>query len=135
MSEDGALPMKENEFLLRVQELGALPTQNEAKRWAMAVVQALADLLADAQARRHFISQLPGGLKATARARAPRGLLMDREAFIQHVAAILRTHAPEGGLAARTVYRVLTEAVSAGQIADFEAHVPGDIVAFLESGA
>ncbi|MBI2370806.1 MAG: DUF2267 domain-containing protein [Deltaproteobacteria bacterium] len=125
--------MKEEDFLARVQELGALPTRKEARRWATAVFRAMAHLLPDAEARRHFVTQLPGGLKSAQLAEPPHPLLMDREAFVQHVAAALGTHAPEGERALRTVYTILREAVSPGQIAQFEAHLPKDIATLLES--
>ncbi|MBI4588936.1 MAG: DUF2267 domain-containing protein [Candidatus Rokubacteria bacterium] len=125
--------MKDHEFLARVQELGALPSPKEANRWTTAVLRALAHLLPEAQVRRHFIAQLPRALKSGLLVEPPRALLMDREAFLQHVAAALGVHAPEGERALRTVYRVLKEAVSPGQITQFEAHIPNDIAAYLRS--
>ena len=124
--------MKDQEFLARVQELGALPSPREARRWATEVLRALAHLLPEAQVRRHFVSQLPGALKARLLAEPPRALLMDRGAFVQHVAAALGAHAADDERALRIVYRVLKEAVSAGQIAQFEAHIPKDIASLLE---
>ncbi len=127
--------MKDRDFLARVQELGALPTRKEAQRWAIEVLRALADLLPEAEVRRHFISQLPGALKARLLAEPPRALLMDRGAFVQHVAAALGVHAADGERALRIVYRVLKEAVSPGQIAQFGAHIPKDIASLLERPA
>jgi len=125
--------MKDREFLARVQELGGLASPKEARRWATEVLRAIAHLLPEAQVRRHFISQLPGALKARLLAEPPRALLMDRGAFVQHVAAALGVHAADGERALRIVYRVLKEAVSPGQIAQFEAHIPKDIAAYLSS--
>ena len=124
--------MKDRDFLARVQELGGLATPKEARRWATEVLRALAHLLPEAQVRRHFISQLPGTLKARLLAEPPRGLVMDRGAFVQHVAAALEVHAAEGERALRIVYRVLKEAVSPGQLAEVEAHIPKDITTLLE---
>jgi uncharacterized protein (DUF2267 family) len=124
--------MKHSEFLTRVQERGALLTPEEAERWSIEVLRALTHLLSEAEMRRHFISQLPSPLKSKLLAEIPRALLMDREAFIQHVASTLGTHAPDGERAIRTVYRVLREAVSPGQIAEFEAHIPKEIATFLK---
>ena len=124
--------MKDREFLARVQELGGLGSPKEARRWATEVLRAIAHLLPEAQVRRHFISQLPGALKARLLAEPPRALLMDRGAFVQHVAAALGVHAADGERALRIVYRVLKEAVSPGQVAQFEAHIPKDIASFLE---
>lgn len=123
--------MNERDFLARVQELGALASPKDARRWATEVLRALADLLPEAQVRRHFVSQLPGALKSSLRTEAPRGLLMDRQAFVQHVGAMLGVHAADGERALRAVYRVLKEAVSPGQIAQFEARIPQDVAAFL----
>ncbi len=124
--------MKDRDFLARVQELGALPSRKEAQRWATEVLRALADLLPEAQARRHFISQLPGALKSPLRTEPARGFLMDSQALVQHIGAALGGHAADGERALRIVYRVLKEAVSPGQIAQFEAHVPKDIAALLK---
>lgn len=125
--------MKDRDFLARVQELGGLASPKEARRWATEVLRAIAHLLPEAQVRRHFISQLPGALKARLLAEPPRALLMDRGAFVQHVAAALGVHAADGERALRIVYRVLKEAVSPGQVAQFEAHIPKDIAAHLSS--
>ena len=124
--------MKDRDFLARVQELGALPSRKEAQRWATEVLRALADLLPEAQARRHFISQLPGALKSRLRTEAARGFLMDSQALVQHIGAALGGHAADGERALRIVYRVLKEAVSPGQIAQFGAHIPKDIAGHLE---
>jgi uncharacterized protein (DUF2267 family) len=85
----------------------------------------------DPELRRHFISQLPGFLKSRLQDHPPPALSMDRDALIQHVAAALEAHAAVGERALRAVYRVLRQAVSPGQIAEFEAHVPTDIASFL----
>lgn len=127
--------MKEADFLRRVQTLGALPSRKEADRWSTATLHALSELLGDADARRHFLSQLPGTLKARLVAATPHAYELDRDAFVQRVGSALGVHAAEGERAARIVYRVLREAVSPGQIAEFEARIPKDIVALLEHPA
>jgi uncharacterized protein (DUF2267 family) len=127
--------MNEADFVRRVQTLGALPSREEADRWAMATLHGLSELLGDADARRHFLSQLPGTLKARLVAATPHAYDLDRDAFVQRVGSALGVHAPEGERAARIVYRVLREAVSPGQIAAFEARIPKDIVALLEQPA
>jgi uncharacterized protein (DUF2267 family) len=124
--------MKEAEFLARVQERGGLASPKEARRWSIAVLRALADLLPDPQAKRHFLSQLPGTLKAALREEPPRTLLMDRDALVQHTAAMLDAHAREGERALTTVYGVVRDTLSPGQIAAFEARIPKEIRAFLE---
>jgi uncharacterized protein (DUF2267 family) len=63
---------------------------------------------------------------------APRSLLMDRDTFLQHLGSGLGTHAPEAEIALRAVYGVLKQAISPGEIAALEAHIPKDIVALLE---
>jgi uncharacterized protein (DUF2267 family) len=124
--------MKEMVFLGRVQELGALGTRQDADRWSMAVLGVLSDLLADAEGRRHFLSQLPGTLKARLLAEEPGAYEMDRDTLVQRIAAALGVHARDGERALRAVYRVLGEAVSAGQLAEYEARLPKDLAAFLE---
>jgi uncharacterized protein (DUF2267 family) len=124
--------MNENDFLRRVQELGALATREDAERWSMAVLGALSDLTADPAHRRHFVTQLPGVLKAQLLVGEPRAFDMDPDTLVQRVAGALDTHAPEGTRATRVVYRVLKEAVSPGQIAEFEADLPRRLVVFLE---
>lgn len=124
--------MQERDFLRRLQEAGGLESEDEARRLATAVLRALSHLLSESEVRRHFLSQLPGSLKATLLAEPPRGLIMDRNALTQHVAAALDAHAPDGERALRTVYRILKESVAPGQIAEFERHVPRDVAAFLE---
>jgi uncharacterized protein (DUF2267 family) len=124
--------MKENEFLARIQAGGALATRKEAKRWCVVVLGALTQLLPEAEARRHFISQLPGTLKATLLEEEPHALLMDRDAFLQHVASGLGTHVTEAERALHVVYGVLGKAVSAAQIAEMEAAVPRPIGAYLK---
>jgi uncharacterized protein (DUF2267 family) len=124
--------MKERAFLGRVQELGGLATRQDADRWSMAVLGVLSDLLADAEGRRHFLSQLPGTLKARLLAAEPGAYEMDRDTLVQRIAAALGVHAREGERVLRAVYRVLGEAVSAGQLAEYKACLPKDLAAFLE---
>jgi uncharacterized protein (DUF2267 family) len=124
--------MKEKAFLGRVQELGGLATRQDADRWSMAVLGALCDLLADAETRRHFVSQLPGTFKARLLTEEPGTYDMDPDTLVQRVAAALGVHAPEGERALRAVYRVIKEAVSSGQLAAYEACLPKDLAVFLE---
>jgi uncharacterized protein (DUF2267 family) len=126
--------MKRDEFLAHVQTRGALSSRVEAERWSTAVVRGLIQLLPEAELRRHFVTQLPGFLKSPLRAEAAPALLIERDAFVQHVAAALGVHATEGERALHTVYEVLKEALSAGQITEFEARIPKEIVAILERG-
>ncbi len=67
--------------------------------------------------------------------RARRTLLMNRVAFLQHVGAALDLHAPEAQQAMRAVWKVMRKAVSAGEIADFEARMPQDVAALLRAAA
>jgi uncharacterized protein (DUF2267 family) len=124
--------MNRDDFLARVQKAGGLAGRNEAERWSTEVLRALTHLLSEAEIRRHFVSQLPGFLKSRLRDEPPHVLLMDREAFLQHVASALGTHVPGATRAVRVVYDVLKEALSAGQIAEFEGRVPKEIARFLE---
>lgn len=127
--------MTAEDFVARVQQSGALPSRKEAEQWSAAVLTSLSHLLPDSETRRHFVSQLPGRLKSRLLDEPPRSLLMDRDAFLQHLGSALGTHAPGAEMALRAVYNVLKQAVSAGEIADFEAHIPKDIAAFLERQA
>ena len=124
--------MNKPEFLSRVQRAAALPTAKEAERWSVEVVRALVHGLSDSEARRHFASQLPGFLKSRIREDPPRNVAMTRDAFLQHLGAALEMHAPDAERALAAVFGVLKDAVSAGQIADLEAHLPGQIAALLE---
>lgn len=124
--------MKTGDFFKRVQTAGGLPSRKEAELWSFGVLGALTQLLSEAEVRRHFISQLPGEIKSRLLAEPTHALSMDSNAFVQHVASALGVHAPEGERALRTVYRVLKEALSPGQISEFEAHIPKEIAAFLE---
>lgn len=124
--------MKEKVFVGRVQELGGLATRQDADRWSMAVLGVLCDLLADTETRRHFLSQLPGSFKARLLTREPATYDMDWDALVQRVAAALGVHATEGERALRAVYRVIKEAVSPGQLAEYEARLPKDLAVFLE---
>lgn len=56
---------------------------------------------------------------------------MDSDALVQHIAAALDTHASGGERALKIVWRVLREALSAGQLAEFERHIPKDVAVFL----
>jgi uncharacterized protein (DUF2267 family) len=123
--------MREHDFLARVQTLGGLPSRDEADRWAMTVLVALIHLLPDRHKRRRLITQLPGTVKTRLLAEPPGASLMDRDSFLQHVAAGLGTHAPEGERAARIVYAALREAVSPGELAKVQAFLPKDVVTFL----
>jgi uncharacterized protein (DUF2267 family) len=127
--------MKKDEFLSRVQAAGALPDRRAAEQWSRAVASALAQLSPTPEGRRHFLTQLPGFLKTQLLSETPRPLVMDREAFLQHVGAALGAHAPEAQRALLVVWGVLKQAVSAGEIEDFEAYVPKDIAALLERAA
>ena len=126
--------MTKVEFLRQVQTRGGLTSPKEAERCSAAAIRGLTQLMPEPELRRHFISQLPGFLKSRLRDEPPPALQMDRDAFVQHVAATLDTHATEGERVVRAVWSVLKDAVSPGQIAEFEAHVPKDIVAFLDRG-
>ena len=123
--------MKKQEFLALVRAAGALSDSREAERWSRAVLSALCDLAPDSETRRQFLTQLPGFLKTALLAERPRSLLMTREAFVQHIGAALGVHAPEAERALKVVYPVLGQAVSAGELADFEARLPEEIAAFL----
>lgn len=124
--------MRAEDFVTHVQQSATLSSRTEAERWVAAVLTSLSHLLPDSEARRHFVSELPGPLKSRLLEEEPRSLLMDRDGFLQHVASRLGTHAHEAETALRAVYGVLKQAVSAGEIADFEAHIPKDIAALLE---
>lgn len=123
--------MKKTQFLAQVQADGELASAKEAERWARAVVTALIDLAPDSESRRQFITQLPGFLKTPLLAQAPRILLMDREALLQHVGAALGAHASEAERALTCVWSVLRKAISAGEIADFQTRVPKDVASYL----
>lgn len=123
--------MKTEEFLAHLQEAGAFPSRREAERRAKAVVSALAQVLPDAESRRHFTSQLPGFLKSHLLAERPRYLKMTPDAFLRHIGHALDAHVPEAQRSLRAVYGVLREAVAPGEIADFEARAPKDIAALL----
>jgi uncharacterized protein (DUF2267 family) len=123
--------MRANEFFLRVQHAGGIPVRREAERWSRAVLTALVDLLPDAETRRQFVTHVPWALKSPARADAPRALVLDHEALVQHVGAALDLHAPDAERVLRTVFSVLRGAISAGELEDFEAGIPKDVATFL----
>ncbi len=123
--------MKKVEFVAQVQAAGELSSAKEAERWSRAVLMALVDLAPDSETRRQFITQLPGFLKTSLLAEAPRTLLMDHEALLQRIGAALETHAPEAERALTCVWSVLRKAVSAGELADFQARVPKDVASYL----
>ncbi len=124
--------MTKREFLSRVQRTAGLDSPKEAERRSTAVVTALGHLLADSQTRRHFASQLPGFLKSRLIEEQPRGLVLTRDAFLQHLGRALGVHAPEAERTFTAVFGVLREAVSAGQIDDLRAHLPRAIAGLLE---
>jgi uncharacterized protein (DUF2267 family) len=125
--------MNDQQFVDEVQAAAGLPSRKDAERWAKAVASALAQLAPDAETRRQFITQLPGILKSHLQAETRAPLVMEREALIQHVGAALGVHAPEARRALLVVWGVIRRAVSAGELADFEARVPRDVAAFLEA--
>ncbi len=124
--------MNKREFLSRVQQLADLESPKEAERRSVAVLTALTHVLPDSEARRHFASQLPGFLKSRLAEERPRGLVLTGDAFLQHLGRALGVHAPEAERALTSVFGVLREAVSAGQVGDLEAHLPKEIAALLE---
>lgn len=123
--------MTKDEFLARVAKAAALASSAEAEARSQVVLKALTHLVTDAAARRHFLSQLPGFLKAELLAEVPASQVMNRDAFIRHIGAGLDVHAGEAERTLRAVYGVLTEAISAGEIRDFERHIPPEIAAVL----
>ena len=127
--------MNKRDFLSRVQRSAGLDSPKEAERRSVAVLTALSHVLPDSEARRHFASQLPGFLKSRLAEERPRGLLLTRDAFLQHLGSALGVHAPEAERALSTVFGVVREAVSAGQVGDLEAHLPREIAALLERKA
>lgn len=124
--------MNKTEFLAHVQATGELTSAKEAERWAKVVLGALVDLAPDSETRRQFITQLPGFLKTHLAGETPRSLPLDRDALLQHIGAALGTHVSDAERALTCVWSVLRRAVSAGEIADFQARVPKDIAAYLK---
>lgn len=131
MIHPGATAMTRQRFLAEVREEAGLESAREAERWARAVLGALSHLAPDAETRRQFLTQLPGFLKRPLLAEPPRGLLMDREALVQHVGAALDLHARDAERALRAVWRVVRRAVAPGELADFQERLPRDVAAFL----
>jgi uncharacterized protein (DUF2267 family) len=123
--------MKKTEFLAQVKATSGLSSAKEAERWSKVVLTALIDLAPDSETRRHFISQLPGFLKTPLLAEPPRALIMDHDALIQHMGAALEAHASEAERALTCVWSVLRKAISAGEVADFQARVPKDVASYL----
>ena len=123
--------MKKTKFVAQVQAAGELSSAKEAERWSKAVLIALIDLAPDSETRRQFITQLPGFLKMPLLAEAPRDLLMDHETLLQRIGAVLEAHASEAERALTCVWSVLRKAISAGEIADFQARVPKDVGSYL----
>jgi len=124
--------MDKQSFLERARQAADIGTGKESERQAVAVVVALSHLLTDSARRRHFASQLPGFLKSPVLNEArPAPSEWTRDGFVQHVAAGLETHAARAEAVLRGVYSVLRDAMSPGQLADFEAQIPDDIRALL----
>jgi uncharacterized protein (DUF2267 family) len=126
--------MNKREFLSRVQQAAGPESPKQAERQSVAVLTALTHVPPDAEARRHFAAQLPGFLKSRLTEERPRGLLLTRDAFLQHLGRSLGVHAPEAGRVFTAVFGVLRDAVSAGQVGDLEAHLPKEIAALLGGG-
>ena len=123
--------MKKAAFLAEVQASGRLSSPKEAERWSKIVLIALADIAPDSATRRRFIAQLPLFLKTTVLAEPPRALLMDHETLLQRIGAALGVHASEAERALTSVWSTLRKAISAGEIADFQACVPQDVASYL----
>jgi len=115
-----------------VQETARIDSGKEAERRAVIVTVALAELVSDSGRQRHFISQLPRFLKARALDDArPAPVVWSGDAFVQHIASALGTHAAEAEITLHAVYAVLQEAISPGQISEFENDLPLDLRAVL----
>ncbi len=124
--------MDKQSFLERVRPAADLGTSKESDHHAVAVVVALSHLLGDSARRRHFASQLPGFLKSPLLAEArPAPVEWTRDGFVQHVASELDTHAARAEAVLRGVYSILRDAISPGQIPEFEAQLPDDVRALL----
>jgi uncharacterized protein (DUF2267 family) len=124
--------MDKQSFLERARQAADIGTGKESEHHAVAVVVALSHLLTDSARRRHFASQLPGFLKSPLLAEArPAPSEWTRDGFVQHVAAGLETHAARAEAVLQGVYSVLRDAMSPGQISEFEAQLPDDIRALL----
>jgi uncharacterized protein (DUF2267 family) len=127
--------MDRQAFFERVRQADGDADAKAAEREAVTVVVALSHLLTDSARRRHFASQLPGFLKAALIADPPPvPTEWTRDGFVQHVAAGLGTHAARAETVLRRIYAVLQEAISPGQIAEFEAQLPADIRTLLHRG-
>jgi uncharacterized protein (DUF2267 family) len=123
--------LKKAAFLAQIQASGRLSSPKDAERWSKAVLIALADIAPDSETRRQFIAQLPVFLKTAVLAEPPRALLMDHDALLQRIGAALGAHASEAERALTSVWSVLGKAISAGEIADFQARIPKEISAYL----
>ena len=123
--------MRKEEFLPHVQNAGGTTSRGEAEPWSKVVLSALAELVDDTARRRHFLSQSPGFLKAHLLAEIPRSLSVNRDALVRHVGAPLGVHAVEAERVLTVVYAVLAKAVSLGEIANSEEHVPREIAGLL----
>lgn len=127
--------MNDREFIEAVRVAARAPSGKEAARWSQVVATALADVAPDSQTRRQFITQLPDSLKSHVQSQTPRGLVMDAEAFVQHVGALLDLHARDAERVLLAVWSVVRRAVSAGELADFEGRVPARLAALLRTAA
>jgi len=124
--------MNKRDFLSRVQQAAGLESPKEAERRSVAVLTALSHVLPDSEARRHFASQLPGFLKSRLAEEHTRGLLFTGDAFLQHLGHALGVHAPEAERTLTSVFGVLRDAVSRGQVGELETHLPRGIASLLE---
>lgn len=127
--------MQYEQFVGQVQNRGRMASQGEAVRAICATLETLGERLADGE-RPHLESQLPSGIGAYLRL-AHQQERFGLQEFFHRVAKREGggVDVPDAAHHARTVFEVLQEAVTPGQLQHVRDALPDEYVPLFESGS
>jgi uncharacterized protein (DUF2267 family) len=128
-----AVPVDDDDLLIRVQRRGRLHGRHESRRTVCGVLEALGDIL-PTRALDLLTPQLPDDVRGRLPRRRPRDVPATCRAFLDRVATILDVEQPENAFRARVVLEQLNASLRVINPAAFTHLVAADLRPLLRSG-